>query len=220
MVTGRPKISLTESQIKYAMSMTYSNREAAKFLNISYNTYKKYAKLYVDPNLNKTLFELHLYANKSDSNKRPNIKRENNNLDTRKWNSGYKERLEDILRGEMPWYQPRKLRKRLFASNYIPLVCASCGWTECRITDGNVPLLLAFKDGNWRNKQLENIYLLCFNCYFLQIGSQGHYWQGMTYGGRNKPRGDGKPKGWKGKKKNNSDAARFDTTDNNTGMTT
>lgn len=191
--TGRPDINLTESQIRYAMENTYSNLQASKFLQVAYNTYLKYASMYIDSESGLTLRELH--------KTKPRPKKEKlSNQDARRYNNGYKEKLEDILAGLYPEYQTRPFRKRLFASGLVPMVCASCGHNECRVTDGNHPLLIGFHDGNWRNKRLENIYLLCFNCYFLQIGSMGHYWQGMTYGPQNKPRWDGKPKGTNGVK--------------------
>jgi len=162
---------------------------ASKFLNISYNAWLKYSSLYIDSQTGLTLKELHKRKVKPKKEKKG---------DARKYDNGYKEKLDDILAGLYPDYQPRPLRKRLFLSGMIPLQCSSCGWAECRITDGNYPLWIAFKDGNWRNKTLENMYLLCFNCYFCQIGSLGPRFQGMTYGAKSKPRADGRPKGWKG----------------------
>lgn len=192
-MAGRPEINLTESQLRYAMENTYSNLAASKFLRVAYVTYLKYADKYIDTETGLSLRELHKM--------KPKPKQERlSNQDARRYNNGYKEKLEDVLAGLYPDYQPRILRKRLFASGMIPMICSSCGHDECRVTDGNHPLLLAFKDGNWRNKLLENIYLLCFNCYFLQIGSMGHYWQGMSYGPQSKPRWDGKPKGTNGVK--------------------
>jgi hypothetical protein len=153
----------------------------------------KYAEQYIDRETNLNLRELHKQKVKPKREK-------NSNQDKRRYDNGYKEKLEDILAGLYPDYQPRPLRKRLFASNMIPMECSSCGWNECRISDQNYPLWLAFHDNNWRNKKLENIYLLCFNCYFLQIGSLGQKYQGMTYGTRSKPRWDGKKKAfWKNK---------------------
>jgi len=197
--SGRPCISLTESQVRYAMENTYSNLEAARFLNVSYNTYLKYADMYVDNETGLTLRHLHKQKIK------PKVERISNQ-DRRRYDNGYKEKLEDILNGDYPLYDSKIFRKRLFAANILPMECSSCGWNECRVTDGNYPLLIHFHDGNWRNKRIENLYLLCYNCYFLQVGSMGHYFQGMTYGPRSKPRGDGRPKGWnirnRGKNKN------------------
>ena len=192
--TGRPFLNITEAQIRYAMANTWSNRAAARFLNISINTYRRYAVQYIDAETGLNLRDLH--KRKVKPKKTAPIG------DKRKYDNGYKEKLEDILAGKYPDYQPRPLRKRLFLSGIMPLECASCGWNECRVTDGNYPLYLAFKDGNWKNKLLDNIYLLCFNCYFCQIGSLGSYYQGISYGTRSKKRADGNPRGWKKQKKN------------------
>ena len=198
---GRPFLNLTESQIRYAMENTWSNKGAARFLNVSINTYLRYAKMYIDSQSGLDLAELH--------KRKPRPKQEKlSNQDARRYDNGYKEKLRDILDGLYPDYQPRPLRKRLFASGLIPMECSSCGWNECRITDGNYPFWIAFHDGNWRNKKLENLYLLCFNCYFLQIGSLGPKYQGMTYGAKSKPRADGKPKGYKGKDREAKEAAK------------
>ena len=192
---GNPPLNLTESQIRYAMENTYSNLQASKFLNVCYNTYLKYAEQYIDRDTGLNLRDLHKQKVK------PKVKSEYGATgDKRKWDGPYKEKLDDILSGMYPHYQPRILRKRLFLSGILPMECSSCGWNECRISDQNYPLWLAFHDNNWRNKKLENIYLLCFNCYFLQIGSLGQKYQGMTYGTRSKPRWDGKKKAfWKTK---------------------
>ena len=56
---GREPINLLKSKVLYAMENSKSNAEAARFLRVSYLTYKKYAKLYKDEELGKTLFELH-----------------------------------------------------------------------------------------------------------------------------------------------------------------
>jgi len=171
---GHPPLNLTESQIRYAMANSWSNAGAARFLNVSYNTYTKYSQQYFDSS-GQSLFEMH--KNKPRPQKARAIKG-----DRRLYDNGYKEKLEDILAGIYPDYQPRPLRKRLFASGIIPMECSSCGWNECRVSDDNYPLYIAFHDGNWRNKRLENMYLLCFNCYFCQIGSLGARFQGISYG--------------------------------------
>jgi hypothetical protein len=51
--------------------------------------------------------------------------------------------------------------------------CDSCGFEERRLTDHKIPLLLDFKDGDRTNFSLDNLRLLCFNCYFLQVGNIG-----------------------------------------------
>jgi hypothetical protein len=49
--------------------------------------------------------------------------------------------------------------------------CNSCGFEEKRITDGKVPLVLDFADGNRCNHQYDNLRMLCFNCSFLLNGN-------------------------------------------------
>jgi hypothetical protein len=45
-----------------------------------------------------------------------------------------------------------------------------CGFSERRVTDYKVPLLMNFKDGSKCNYLLDNLELLCYNCYFLYVG--------------------------------------------------
>jgi len=49
---------LTKEDILRAMKVTRSNRAAARYLHVTYNTYKKYAKLYKNDD-GTTLLELH-----------------------------------------------------------------------------------------------------------------------------------------------------------------
>ena len=56
---GRPPMNISESEIRYAMENTQSCAGAARFLKVSYEAFRKYAKLYTDEASGKTLFELH-----------------------------------------------------------------------------------------------------------------------------------------------------------------
>ena len=56
---GREPLNVTESEIRYAMENSKSCAEAARFLKISYEAFRKYAKLYKDEASGKTLFEIH-----------------------------------------------------------------------------------------------------------------------------------------------------------------
>ena len=46
--TGREPLNLLKANVIYAMENSKSNMEAARFLRVSYPTYKKYAKMYKD----------------------------------------------------------------------------------------------------------------------------------------------------------------------------
>ena len=60
MKKGRPAKIITKEQLLHAQKMTKSNMSAARFLGISYEHYKRYAKSYIDEETGKTLFDKHL----------------------------------------------------------------------------------------------------------------------------------------------------------------
>ena len=39
------------------------------------------------------------------------------------------------------------------------------------MTDYTIPLMLDWQDGDKTNHKLENIRVLCLNCYYLQVGN-------------------------------------------------
>ena len=143
---------LLESQIKAAQEKSLSARQAAKTLGISYNTYKKYAKLY-------GIFED--LKNPYGVGIQRQVKIRN-----------IKYNIEDLVNGKHLHYPIHKFKNKLFDSGYLPKVCGSCGFSEERITDGKMPLLIDFLDGNLNNRKLENIRPLCYNCFFLLVGDR------------------------------------------------
>ena len=70
--------------------------------------------------------------------------------------------LEEILKGKHPNYSDARLKIKLVRAGYVPECCNNCGFTESRITDGRIPLLLNYHDENRDNRSLENIYFLCY----------------------------------------------------------
>jgi hypothetical protein len=52
--------TFTKQDIIKAQNATRSNRAAARYLNCSYNHYKRFAKMYNDDTTGKTLFDKHL----------------------------------------------------------------------------------------------------------------------------------------------------------------
>ena len=153
----KPK-PLSKELIKGAMSQTLSNRAAARYLNCSYQHYKKWAKLY-ESDTHDNLFEQH----KNQSGKGiPKFLR-----------SGGKEpALVDIIEGRIDAssFSPDKLKYRLITEGYLKEECSVCDFHERRVSDYKIPLLLNFKDNNKNNYRKENIELLCYNHYFLQVG--------------------------------------------------
>ena len=150
----RPAYNLTETEIRYAIKNTQSNREAAAFLHISVATYKRYAEKYFDAATGKNLFQLH--KNQAGWKKTKPSKQ----LAT----------IENIFAGMYPNYSIPKLQERLLREGYFEEKCAHCGFCERRISDYTVPLLLTWKDGNRKNHAKENLEFVCYNHYHCYYG--------------------------------------------------
>ena len=149
---------LSKEQIKAAMSQTLSNRAAARYLNVSYIHYKKWAKLY-ESDTHDNLFEQH----KNQCGKGiPKFLR----------GKGKEPALIDIIEGRVDAssFSPDKIKYRLITEGHLLEECAVCKFNERRVNDYKIPLLLNFKDNNKKNYRKENIELLCYNHYFLTVG--------------------------------------------------
>lgn len=152
----------TKADLLRAMKYTKSIRAAARYLGCSYQHIKPYFKMFrvdeTDPN-SPTLFEAHLNPHGHgipkflpNRRKEPNVKR--------------------IFTEGIGWesFDNNKIKIRGIAEGYLKDECYNCGFHERRVTDYKVPLLLNFKDGNKCNYLLNNVNLLCYNCYFLHVG--------------------------------------------------
>ena len=116
-------------------------KRAAQLLDISYNTFKKYAKMY----------ELFQPA------PAPGRYRE----------GGKPVELSDILAGNNPMYSTAKLQTRMCREGLLAEECANCGNDEYRAQDMTKPLMLDYLDDDQTNKELANLRLLCYNCFYL-----------------------------------------------------
>ena len=151
-MAGRKELLLTKDLILRAQSHTKSNMAAARYCGCSYPHYKKYAKMY-------EIFESH----KNQAGK-----------GIPKYLKGPKKmpHMKEIIEGRIAAssFNPNKLKYALIEQGYIAEECAVCGFKERRVLDYKIPLLLYFKDKNSNNYSLDNVQLLCYNHYFLQVG--------------------------------------------------
>ena len=151
---------LLKEQIVAAISQTRSNRAAARYLNVSYPHYKKWAKLYDSSEEGfKSLFDQHLNPSGKGIPKFLS-------------NKGKEPVLLDIIEGRVDAssFSPDKIKYRLVSEGYLLEECSSCGFHERRVLDYKIPILLHFKDNNKKNYRKENIEFLCYNCYYLSVG--------------------------------------------------
>lgn len=129
----------------------------ARYFGVSLITYKKYAKMYNlwDP--------------------KPSIKGIAGVFDPEKGLHP----LSEVLQGKFPNYPVYRVKEKLLRSGVKEAKCELCGYKERRVTDGKVPLILNFVDGNPKNHLLENLKLYCYNCTFTcgrgYVRSGEHY---------------------------------------------
>jgi hypothetical protein len=154
---------LSKQEIVGAMNKTKSVRAAARYLNCSYIHLKKWMKFYdaTEPG----------YANLFEQHKNQSGKGIPKFLSNGKPRSDFS--LLDIIEGRVDpsSFNPDKIKWRLLQEGYMKEECYSCGFHEHRVLDYKMPLLLNFKDGNKQHYRLENLEMLCYNCFFLQIGN-------------------------------------------------
>ena len=138
---------ILKSDILRAQANSKSAAEAARYLKVNYKTYKRWAKYHgVFENL----------KNKAGKGLSKNTQ---------------KHVLDDIITGEKRHWNLRTYARQLVKYGYKKDCCEACGYDRKR-PDEKAPLLLHFLDGNQQNHKLENIQLLCYNCYYVDVGRE------------------------------------------------
>ena len=152
---GRPSKILLKEDIERAIKMTKSNKAAARYLHVSFPHYKQYAKLFKNED-GVTLYDSHLNQSGKGIPKFLSGK-------------GKEPSLEGIINGTVPveHFKPEKIKLKLLSEGYLKEECKRCGFSEMRVFDSKVPLILNFKDKNRHNYTLDNLEMLCYNCSFL-----------------------------------------------------
>ena len=154
-----PSKILTKEDILRAQKMTRSNMAAARYLHVSYNHYKKYAKMFKnDEGVN--LLEVHK-------------NQEGKGIPKFALKGRDRIPLMDLLEGRVPieHFDAKDIKVRIILEGLIEEKCSKCGFSERRIKDTKVPVILNFKDGDKKNWHLDNLEFLCYNCSFLYAAS-------------------------------------------------
>ena len=147
-IPGR-RLVLTKNKILTAQDNTKSAAEASRWLGVSFNTYKKWAKYY-------KIFDQHLNQE---------------GIGIKKGYGRWIKSLDQILDGTKK-YRMRAgyIKKRLLKDKWVEEECSSCGYNEIIIGKESVALRLDYVDGDVTNNTLENLRLLCPNCYLSHNG--------------------------------------------------
>ena len=147
---GRPSkgMTLSKHNIELAIKSTQSMGQAALYMGVAKNTFKKYAKLH---GLWKPI------TNFKGIRKTGNV------------GSQLKHDLKSILEGKNPNpYREDTLLTKGIREGYIACRCGNCGADFSHIDTANrqPPLILDFLDRNTQNTNIDNLRALCFNCVY------------------------------------------------------
>lgn len=137
----RPKTILTKEKIEKAIENTTCMSAAASYLNVHFNTFKKWA------------VEYDLYN--------PNMA--GRGLSKKKREGHGKIPLQEIFEGKHPQYQTFKLKRRLFEEGLKTNYCEVCGLSEWLGKPINCEL--DHINGKRTDHRLENLRILCPNCH-------------------------------------------------------
>ena len=140
---------LAKTKIQWAINETQSMKQAARLLRVSYNTFKKYSKMYevFQPSSNRGIRKVGGVGIKPPE-------------------------LQSIFDGNHPSYSQTKLQQRCIKEGYLAESCGNCKYDEMRHFDLTVPLILDYLDDDPTNKELSNLRLLCYNCFYLLKGNR------------------------------------------------
>lgn len=175
MTDGRPKKTLTETHIRYAARIARYNREAANFLRVSYAIWKKHAsQVSSEKYPGESIYE----ELRRNNTRVIGLKRVKETRGAKKLISDSIELFRDfsqepqhpILHSRF-YNTTQRLLFILITERLKPAECSCCGYSSIRLEDQKHPYRLTFRDSNPLNRSLENIDLVCLNCYFLNFDS-------------------------------------------------
>jgi hypothetical protein len=148
---------LTENHIRYAMENSNSCHQAAIWLRVSHDCFKKNARKYIDSETGLNLYELHKTRTAA-------------NRARKQYYSGQKvafirtRNLSSIINSS---YSLSKKAQLIVRYGFLPECCDNCGYNKKRDYDYTSPLTLWYNDHDPANKSPENIRLLCYNCFYI-----------------------------------------------------
>ena len=60
-----------------------------------------------------------------------------------------------------------KLQERVVRDGFLKQECSNCGYDDYREKDMRGPYMICFLDGDSKNHSLDNLHLLCYNCFYI-----------------------------------------------------
>jgi hypothetical protein len=173
-------IPLYEHEIKHVVLNVpdiNSNRDGCRYLNVSYPRWKKYAQLYINKESGLSYFQILL--NRSNKLKGARVKILRQLHRKKKWDEWYIKSIVEKLNSNtlnIKLYTRTKLKKFLIENEILANKCACCGYQDKNIITGKVPLLIDHIDSDYNNLKVDNLQLLCYNCFSQLVGPLMDYY--------------------------------------------
>lgn len=86
------------------------------------------------------------------------------------------EKIKKWLHGELDGRRG-KTATAYWIKNYLIEIrgekCEKCGWSETNLHTGKIPIELSHKNGDFTDNRIENLELICPNCYSLTSSYKG-----------------------------------------------
>jgi hypothetical protein len=174
-------IPLYEHEIKHVVFNVpeiNSNRDGCRYLNVSFPRWKKYAKLYINKDLNKSYFQILLDKSNKRKGERVKILRQVHRK--KKWDEWYVKNIIEKLNNnnlDVKIYTQKRLKEFLVDNEILAHRCACCGYSEKNIVSGRVPLLIDHINNDWNDFTIINLQLLCLNCFYQLVGPPMNYYR-------------------------------------------
>lgn len=147
----------SEVQIRFAIENTNTAKDAAAYLKMSKDTFLKYARELCPDALATLKTKSRTYQIKDPMY---------NNLS-----------IDELLSGKFPYVDLVKLKSRLLRDCILEERCYHCGYALVREQNNQSPLVISFRDSTLDRTQLfqlDNLYLLCYNCKYVIEGKKIH----------------------------------------------
>lgn len=134
--------------------------------NVSKITLTRYLKKTQHNTINISLWDYYKKFKDNDTSKTINIDRDNSELNS---TIGIRNLSLGINKATKT-YSINLIQNKYLEHGLLQPNCYNCGYSEYRVFDYKKPLLLNFKNDDRRDLRIENLELLCYNCYFILIG--------------------------------------------------
>ena len=164
-------LHISEAVVRHAIANTKNGKEAAEFLNIHPDTWRKYASMYIDTETGLTLNKIHTAAYKKSTNWKQYWLE--NIAPKFRYTLNEPTPLIEVFANEKPYKDKKYLLRRMVKEGVRPLQCELCSYNSRPIYQPERNMTSPYYwstyklinlDNNLDNNSLTNLLIVCLNC--------------------------------------------------------